>query len=60
MELTLSQSGALFLAHRRDRERRTALFARFAAAARVQATKPEPRISIEPRIAPRLHPDNGR
>jgi hypothetical protein len=60
MEPTLSQIEPPSHAPRVDGERRAALFARFAAAARLQSSDRRRRISAEPELAPQLHSDNGR
>jgi len=57
MELTLSQSGALYLAHRRNTQRRSEAFRNFAAAARIRPTEVRRTSS---HVSPRFHPDNGR
>ena len=59
MELTLSEPGKFAPAHQRTGERRAALFAQFAAAARVQQPNRQ-RTSARGSLSPRLHRDNGR
>jgi len=58
MELTLSQSGALYLAHRRNTQRRSEAFRNFAAAAKIRPNEVRRRTSSH--VSPRFHPDNGR
>jgi hypothetical protein len=58
MELTLSQSGALYLAHRRNTQGRSEAFRNFAAAARIRPSDVRRRTSS--RVSHRFPPDNGR
>ena len=58
MDLTLSQSGALYLAHRRNTQRRSEAFRKFDAAARIRSTEVRRRTSSH--VSDRFHPDNGR
>jgi len=58
MELTLSQSGALYLAHRRNAQRRAEAFRNFAAAARIRPNDVRRRTSSH--VSHRFQPDNGR
>jgi hypothetical protein len=57
MEPTLSQSGALYLAHRRTTQRRSEAFRNFAAAAKIRPTDVRRRAAA---LSHRFHPDNGR
>jgi hypothetical protein len=58
MEPTLTQNGALYLAHRRNTQRRSEAFRNFAAAARIRPNDVRRR-NFSPG-SHRFHPDNGR
>jgi len=60
LTLTLSQSGALYFAHGRTAERRSALFRRFAAEASIQPSDLQRRTFADAHVSRRLYPDNGR
>jgi hypothetical protein len=60
MELTLTQNGALYLAHNRTSNRRSALFRRLEAKARIQLPDVRRRTFADAHVSRRFHPDNGR
>jgi hypothetical protein len=60
MELTLSQSGALYFASHGTAKRRSALFRRFAAASRIQPPDIHRRTFAVAHASRRFHSDNGR
>src|ERR1700686_2441416 len=60
LTLTLSQSGALYLAHHRTPQRRSALFRRFTAPARIQPPDIRRRTFADAHVSRRFHPGNGR
>ncbi len=57
---TLSQNGALYFAHHETAKRRSALFRRFAAGARIQPPDIRRRTFADAHVSRRFHPDNGR
>ena len=60
MELTLAQSGALYLAHHKISKRRSALFRHLRTAGRKQSPDLRRQTFVDASCVRRLHRDNGR
>jgi hypothetical protein len=60
MELTLTQSGALYLAHHKISKRRSALFRHLRAAGRQQSPDLRRQTLVDASLVRRFHRDDGR
>ena len=59
MEPTVTQNSALYLAHQRISNRRSAFFRLVSAKGRLEPVD-SPRLTFSPQLERPLHPDNGR